>query len=43
MQRLEQGESFNPFFDPSGYRRFIEGTEQAYREQLQKQQGETIR
>ncbi|MGA9773374.1 MAG: subclass B3 metallo-beta-lactamase [Blastocatellia bacterium] len=35
--RLKQGEKNNPFIDPKGYRDFIEGSEKAFREQLEKQ------
>jgi metallo-beta-lactamase class B len=37
MQRLAEGAGQNPFIDPQGFRDYIEQTEAAYREQLQRE------
>lgn len=38
MLQLEQGAKSNPFIDPAGYRSFIKQTEDAYLQQLRKEQ-----
>ncbi len=38
IELLAQHPSRNPFIDPAGYREFIARTEQAFREQLQREE-----